>query len=122
MKKVLALVSVVFIASFMLTSCGGKAEKIKVSKLEDACDHVDAMITIGEAKLSLVEDNNKYDMSMEDMRKKDYLEYKMMMVQSHAREAEIDYKDMEDCENWKELEDLEEKIDDARKSANKDED
>lgn len=122
MKKVLALVSVVFIASFMLTSCGGKAEKIKVSKLEDACDHVDAMITISEAKLSLVEDNNKYDMSMEDMRKKDYLEYKMMMVQSHAREAEIDYKDMEDCENWKELEDLEEKIDDARKAANKDED
>jgi len=119
MKKVLTFVCVVFVSSFILSSCGGKAEKMKISKLEDACEHVDAMITISEAMLNIVEDNSKYDMSMEDMRKKDYLEYKMMMVQSHAREAEIDYKDMEDCDNWKELEDLEEEIDDARKAANK---
>jgi len=115
MKKVLALVSVVFIASFLLTGCGGKAEKIKVSNLEDACDHVDAMITINEAILDLVDDENyKYDMSMDDMRKMDYLRYKMMMVQAHADEEKISYKDMKDCESWEELEKIEEEIDDAR--------
>lgn len=111
MKKIFIVTGILVLTSFLLTSCGGGATNIKVSKLEDACDHVDAMISCHEAVLSIIDEKDDiYDLSMDELDELGYLSKKVDMIERHASKEKIDRDEMEECDNWKELEDLKEQL------------
>jgi len=112
MKKIFIITGILVFTSFLLTSCGGGATNIKVSKLEDACEHVDALISCHEAVLNIVDEKDDiYDLSMDELDELGYLGKKVDMIERHASKVKIDRKDMKECDNWEELEDLKEQLD-----------
>ena len=116
MKKICIISGIVFFASFLLTSCGNKAENIKVSELEDACDHVDATISCTEAVLDIINDKDDiYDLSRDEFDKLEYLGRKIDLIDQHASKAKISQGDMKDCENYKKLEEFQKQIEDIGK-------
>jgi hypothetical protein len=115
MKQIYLVAGTLLIMSFM-TGCGNKAEKIKVSQLEDACDHVDALISCTEAILDIVDEKEDiYNLSIDEVDQINYLTKKMNLIERHARKEKISHSDMEDCESWKELEDLRDQIENIAK-------
>lgn len=102
MKNV--MIALAAVATIGLTSCGGEsAEDIKVEDLKEACDCVDAMTTITDEMLSIVDGvEDEKDLSEDDKKKIETLSEKMQEVSKHCK-SEFDKDEAKDCDGADEL-------------------
>ena len=111
MKIKQILFAVIF--ATVLVSCGSKSADIKVTELETACDHVDALLTISNETLELI--NEVKDMDKEDIPQdvKDAgidLQTKSQEIMKSVASKEFTVEEQEKCESYAKLEKVSLKI------------
>jgi hypothetical protein len=108
-KQILAA----FLFTALVISCGNKAKDINASELTTECEVVDAVITVADEMLELVEAVDSEEGASEEQKK----EYKLLVEKAEEigeQSDELGFKesDLEDCPNF---ETLEKKIKKTRK-------
>ena len=105
---------VAFLFTALVISCGNKAKDIDVSELKTECEAVDALITVADEMLELVEAVDSEEGASEEQKK----EYKLLgekaeEIEDYLKESDFSKKAFKKCPKY---ETLESKIKKSRKS------
>ena len=105
---------VAFLFATLVISCGNKAKDIDVSELKTECEAVDAVITVADEMLELVEAVDSEEGASEEQKK----EYKLLgekaeEIEDYLRESDFSKKAFKKCPKY---ETLESKMKKSRKS------
>lgn len=107
---------VAFLFTALVISCGNKAKDIDVSELKTECEAVDAVITVADEMLELVEAVDSEEGASEEQKKEfKLLEEKAKEIREKSDELGFKEADLEDCPNF---ETLKKKIKKTRKLRN----
>lgn len=113
MKKL--IIPVAFVASALLTSCGGgatSAKDIDVSTLDTPCDCGDAALTVAKEMEVVFNAVGEGEPSEEQEKELDALGEKMDELENHCRkEKGFDKDKMKECESFNKAIEIMEKID-----------
>jgi hypothetical protein len=115
MKKFTTSFAAIIFALSILTSCGVAALDIDVSELEEPCDFADAMLTCMEEVSELAGDDDYDDLKGDDKKMAEKLMKKVEKIKKAIfKEANKDddfLDDVEDCDSFKEFEEILEDLD-----------
>ena len=110
MKTFTTSFTAIIFALSILTSCGVAALDIDVSELEEPCDFADAMLTCMEEVSELVGDDDYDDLKGDDKKMAEKLMKKVEKIKKAiSKEANKDddfLDDVEDCDSFKEFEEI----------------
>ena len=108
------------IASFVLTSCGDVNVEDLDKDIDNEEDAVEALITIVKAQMELTEKRMGPMQKLADMADRaDDIDDAEEDVNEKIYDEEWDEDDLEDADNWDELEDLENDLEDLQEDAQK---
>ena len=115
MKTFTTSFTAIIFALSILTSCGVAALDIDVSELEEPCDFADAMLTCMEEVSELAGDDDYDDLKGDDKKMAEKLMKKVEKIKKAiSKEANKDddfLDDVEDCDSFKEFEEILEDLD-----------
>ena len=113
MKKLMTIFGAFFFASLVLTSCGDVNIKDLDKDIESEEDAIEAMMTLGEARLDLLESLKAPLEEMADLQKRwEDIGDSSKDVWEKVNDEEWDYDDLEDADNWDEYEDMLDEMED----------
>ena len=95
---------VAFLFTALVISCGNKAKDIDVSELKTECEAVDAVITVADEMLELVEAVDSEEGASEEQKKKfKLLEEKRGEIEDYLKESGFSRKVFEKCPKYETL-------------------
>ena len=107
---------VAFLFTALVISCGNKAKDINVSELKTECEAVDAVITVADEMLELVEAvDSEEGASGEQKYEWEDLGEKIEEIEDHLKNEGFSKKAIKKCPKWETIEPLMKKIKKSRK-------
>ena len=113
MKKLMTIFGAFFFASVVLTSCGDANIEDLDKDIESEEDAVEAMLTLGEAQLKVMESLKGPLQEIADLQDRwEDINDASKDVWEKVEDEEWDYEDLEDADNWDEYEDMLDEMED----------
>jgi hypothetical protein len=99
------LIGLILASLLSIMGCSNDPSDIKISELDTACQHVDAMIDLMEAAVEIKGDSEWYDLDEDDREYFEKLQGKLMLI-AKALDDRFTPKEYESCDHFESLDKL----------------